>query len=62
MLLNIPDDYLIAYCGGYHGDTTSVSLRAVVKNYLYSDQSAVPDRKAMLGQRLVDILESQLSD
>jgi hypothetical protein len=59
MKLEIPDQALVARCGGDWGNATSTDLGAIVKQYLYSNPP-VSTRKMQLGLFLVDVLESHL--
>jgi hypothetical protein len=62
MQLDIPDDFLVAFCGGQWGTGSSTDLGAIIKNYLYSDKARIHERRMVLGAQLIEILEKQLDD
>jgi hypothetical protein len=62
MLLNIPDDFLVASCGGQWGTRSATDIGAIIKNYLYGDKQQVHERRMILGAQLVQVLEKQLDE
>ena len=60
MQIDVPDDYLVSFCGGQWGDKSATDIGTIVKNYLYFDPRRISERKQSLGVMLVSILEHTL--
>jgi hypothetical protein len=61
-VLNIPDDFLVVWCGGQWGNASATDLGAIVKKYLYQYPQDIHERRMALGVQLVQIMERQFNE
>ena len=60
MKIEVPDDYLVTFCGGLWGDNSATDIGAIIMNYLYGEPRHISERKTSLGLMLVNVLEHKL--
>ena len=61
ILLEINAMRLVAICGGDWGNESSTDIGGIVKDYLYGDANRAFERRAALGDFLVQCLERKIA-
>lgn len=60
MIIEIPDDRLIQFCGGDWGNASSTDVGKVVHEFLGGSIANQQQRRIFMGEFLLDCLEAKL--